>query len=547
MSIRQIIRLIPVAQKKQGLWITFSTVLQALLNMAGLTVLIPVIVLIFDPDRLAEYPVFASHRNLIMISIVCFIIAKNLLNIRINNTRVRYINKLYHYYSGKLYDNYYKQGLLFIKEKHSDELAYNTNAVCYLFAHGTLSLMFSMISEFLLLVFIWCGIFWFSPIIALCIAVCLLPFAIIYFYWFKKKLMKYGKEENDAKRSIMTLVGDTFRGYPDIKLNDAYFWFKKRFDANIVQISRCREWITRTLQIPHGMMELYVIVGMILFAVIGGDNNETRFTFGVLAVAVLRMIPSMQSLLSMATQWKNNTFTLDIIEKIKDNSQEKEDLKTIRFQEQIKLDGISFRYSGKESFILNNFSLNIKKGECIGIQGVSGVGKTTLFNLLLGFYEPQEGEIRIDDQLLDRQTLSSWQKLIAYVPQDIFIMDATLAENIAFGADEIDNKRVISAMEQSGLSDLVSSLADGIHTRIGQDGGLLSGGERQRVGIARSLYKKAEIIFFDETTSYLDPKTEKEVLGAIRKLSTEIKGLTVVIVSHKQSTLAFCDRIVDMN
>ena len=359
--------------------------------------------------------------------------------------------------------------------------------------------------------------------------------------------MKYGKEENEAKRRIMTLVGDTFRGYPDIKLNDAYPWFKKRFDTSISQIAYCREWITCSLQIPQGMIEVYVIIGMILFIIIGGDDNETRLTLGILTVAVLRMLPSLRSLITKATQWKNNAFTIETIENINEIKQGKDELSLIYFREQLKLDGIGFCYPEKDSFTIKNFSLNINKGECIGIQGVSGIGKTTLFNLLLGFYTPQEGEIRIDNLLLNEQTCAAWQRLIAYVPQDIFIMDATLSENIALGIEEIDNERIMLAIEQSGLKDYVSSLPNGIYSRIGQNGNFLSGGERQRVGIARALYKKAEVLFFDEPTSSLDSKKEKEILDTIYKLSVSEAHLTIVIISHKHSTLAFCNRIVDTN
>ena len=547
MSVFQTIKLIPSPLRKQGVWIIVSAVLQAILNMAGLTVLIPLIILIFDPDKLVNYDWFNSYRDLIVIAIVCFIIIKNLLNIQLTNLRIRYINKLFCYYSEKMYDSYYHQGLLFTKEKHSDKLTYNTNTVSYLFTHGILSLTFSMISEILLLLFIWCGILWFSPIIALCIAICLLPFIIIYFYWVRKKLAVYGKEENEAKRRIMTLVGDTFRGYQEVKLNDAYPWLKKRFAANISLITNCREWITRALQIPQGMMEFYVIAGIILFAIAGGNNSETRLTLGILAVSALRMLPSLRSLITMATQWKNNAFTISIIKNIPEITEKTDELQSIDFQKQIKINNISFRYPGKDSYILKNFSLNINKGECIGIQGISGIGKTTLYNLLLGFYMPQEGEILIDNIQLNKQTCNAWQKLIAYVPQDIFIMDATLAENIAFGAENIDNERLMTAIGQSGLISRLSSLSDGIHTRIGQNGSFLSGGERQRVGIARALYKKAGVLLFDETTSSLDSKAEKEIMDTIYKLSTDNNNLTITIISHKQSALTFCNRIVDLD
>lgn len=544
MLIKKFIRLISFAERRQGKWILFSSVIQALLNMIGLTVLIPIIILVFDPDKLAGYPSLDQHRNLILISIVCFIILKNVLNVWLANIQVRYINRLYTYYSRKLYENYYKQGLLFIKSRHSDELAYNTNAVSYLFTHGLIWLTLSIITEACLLLFIWSGICWFSPISAFCIALSFIPFSVLYFYWVRKKLKTYGEEEDIAKRSIMTIVGDTFKGYSDLELNNAYSWFRKKFDMNIAQIARSRKTIVTAVHIPQGIIECYVVIGMILFVVIAGNNNDAKISLGILSVAVLRILPSLRTLITMAVQWKNNAFTMDIINDINLPTEENNKLQHLNFQRQIKLDNVGFVYPEKEKFIFKNFSLNINKGECLGIQGMSGIGKTTLFNLILGFYKPQEGSILVDNISLNEENHSAWQKLIAYVPQDIFIMDASIAENIAFGVEKPDDKRLLQAIEKSGLMEYISCLTDGVHTIIGQNGNRLSGGQRQRVGIARALYKKAEIIFFDEATSSLDTKTEKDIMDTIYGLSKDIKNLTVVVVSHKQSVLSCCDRIV---
>lgn len=547
MSFHQYIKLIPDSKRRQGIWIILSAILQALLNLVGLTVLIPVIILIFDPDKLISYPWFGNQREFLLLSIVCFIILKNLLNIWLNNIQVRYINKLYTYYSRTLYESYFRQGFLFIKNRHSDELAYNTNAVCYLFTHGVLFLILSIIAESCLLVFIWCGIFIFSPLIACCILVSFIPFSVIYFYWIRKNFKTYGKKEFNAKRRIMTLVADTFRGYPDVKLNNAYGWFKKRFDANITEITHSRKKINKALHIPQGVIECYVVIGMILFVIIAGNNSEARISLGILSVAVLRILPSLRNLITMAIQSKNNAFTMDVIKDIYLPAEEERNIQQIiHFQKQIKIEKVCFSYAGMDEFILKDFSLVINKGECIGIQGMSGIGKTTLYNLLLGFYKPRSGRILIDSIILNQETCTAWQRLIAYVPQDIFIMDASLAENIAFGEEDINNTQLLSAIRQSGLNSYLSSLPEGINTRIGEKGNHLSGGERQRVGIARALYKKAQILLFDEATSSLDPETEKDVLTTIENLSTKVENFTIIIISHKTPILSFCDRIIEL-
>ncbi|NDV78072.1 ABC transporter ATP-binding protein [Dysgonomonas sp. 511] len=544
MQISEVIKLIPDAQRKRGIWIVLSVVFKALLNMAGLTVLIPLIILIFDPEKMQEYPLLASHHILIVVAIIVFLVVKNLFNIYLSDIRIRFINSLYIYYSKKIYNTYYQQGLLFLKGKHSNELAYNVSAVSYLFTHGLLSLSFSIASEALLLLLIWGAMFWYSPVMALSIAGCLLPFVAGYYYWVRQKLKDYGKKENEAKRRSMALVNDTFQGYTEVKLNNAYSWFQRRFGESIAQVVDSRERMTHIQQIPSGMMECYVMIGMVLFILIGGNDSETRLTLGILAIATLRMLPSIRSLITMMTQWKNNSFTIDVIKEIPPVVEVETESLPISFKEQITIDDISFHYPDDTSFVFEHFSLKIRKGECVGIQGFSGIGKTTLFNLLLGFYTPQKGEIRIDNTLLDKQTYAAWQKMIAYVPQDIFIMRATLAENIALGSEDIDNERLMQVIAQSGLASLVDTLPEGIDTKIGQNGSRLSGGERQRVGIARALYKKAEVLFFDEATSALDTQTEQSIVATINDLSAKENGLTIIIIAHRESSLIHCDRII---
>lgn len=342
----------------------------------------------------------------------------------------------------------------------------------------------------------------------------------------------------------MTIVGDTFGGYTEVKLNDAYSWFEQRFYRNIKQIAYSREQIDRTVHIPLGMMEVYVALGMILFILIGGNDNEARLTLGILTVAFLRMLPSIRTLITLVTQWKNNAFTIDIIQNIPKTDQETTNHVSFCFHDKIEIKNVSFCYPNKEKFALKDFSMEINKGEVIGIQGASGIGKTTLLNLLLGFYTPQKGHIYIDNIELNEQNIESWQKQVAYVPQDIFLMDASLCENIAFGEENIDNVRIMQAIEQSGLKSLIDSLPDGIHTKVGQRGSRLSGGERQRVGIARALYKQASVILLDEATSALDLQIENEIMETIHRLSMENKDLTLIIVTHRQSSLSFCDRII---
>ena len=184
----------------------------------------------------------------------------------------------------------------------------------------------------------------------------------------------------------------------------------------------------------------------------------------------------------------------------------------------------------------------------MGINGRSGAGKTTLFNLLLGLYTPTSGRISIDGETLSAENRRKWQNSIGYVSQSVFLTDSTLLANITLGcrAEDIDMARVERAVKMASLDEFVAQLPNGLDSRIGECGALLSGGQRQRIGIARALYKQAEVLFFDEATSALDNETEQSINQAIEALSQADTTLTIVVIAHRESSLSYCNRVITL-
>jgi ABC-type bacteriocin/lantibiotic exporter with double-glycine peptidase domain len=210
------------------------------------------------------------------------------------------------------------------------------------------------------------------------------------------------------------------------------------------------------------------------------------------------------------------------------------------------LKGVSYAYPGAERAGLSEVGLTIRAGERIGVVGFSGGGKTTLADVILGLLRPQAGTMRADGQEITHETLRAWQRTVGYVPQDIFLTDASLSENIALGLlpEEIDEAKVERAARIAQLHDFaITELPDGYATRIGERGVRLSGGQRQRIRIARALYHDADLIVFDEATSALDNLTEREVMASIEALPGE---KTILMIAHRLSTVKVCDRIVVM-
>ena len=270
---------------------------------------------------------------------------------------------------------------------------------------------------------------------------------------------------------------------------------------------------------------------------------------GALALGAQRLLPVMQQSYAAWTSIQGFQVslqdTLDLLDQPLPDYANQPAVKPLPFQQQIKLNQLSFRYSPQTAWVLRNLDLNIAKGSRIGIIGATGSGKSTLLDIVMGLLRPSEGSIEIDGQLVTIENNRAWQAHIAHVPQDIFLADSTIEENIAFSIpkDQIDHERVRQAAQQAQIADSIDTWPKQYQTFVGERGVRLSGGQRQRIGIARALYKQADVIIFDEATSALDNETEQGVMQAIEGLSTE---LTILIIAHRLSTLRNCTQIVEL-
>jgi ABC-type multidrug transport system fused ATPase/permease subunit len=266
------------------------------------------------------------------------------------------------------------------------------------------------------------------------------------------------------------------------------------------------------------------------------------------AVAAYRMMPSLDSLLKQLTSLRFSAAVIDNLEEhlrdiIHDQMVDDGHRQTLPFDQTIHLQSITFRYPNSSTLVLDNLSVKIPKNRSIAFVGPSGVGKSTLVDIVLGLLTPDAGKLIVDGVPVTSENLRSWQNGIGYVPQDIYLCDDTLVRNIAFGLDEsdIDLDAVIAAAKLAHLHDFIEAeLPDGYDTVVGERGTRLSGGQRQRVGIARALYHKPKVLVLDEATSSLDGITERIVTEAIQGLSGE---RTIVVIAHRLSTIRYCNAI----
>ena len=560
--IRSILKIIPMSYRRRGLWVAITIFLRAILNFLGVALLVPILVLMLsakEGGELIEWleGVLSTDNRLHITTFVClFVIAvvviKSVLVMVLHRYERNFIFSFYRELSLKLYLGYYSRGLGFIKQNNSSTLSRNVNVVSLMFATGVLRPLAAIMGDVLLLLLVAIALFVYSPYVALLVSIIFTPIVAIFYLVVRRRIQMLGVEENDVQRHKSRVVSETFRGYADIDIGGAMPLMVKRFSDDLDTISNLRQRHSSLSQFPQFFMEIGLVIGMVIVVLFSlYCNSDISLIFGVFAVVAIRLIPSVRSILTQWSLVRYNRYTIDELLKAEvtnistDINQCGE---RMIFESSIDLSDVSFKFDDASEPILSNLSLTIARGEYVGIRGASGVGKTTLFNLLLGLYRPTSGVISIDGIELTSENIRKWQNSIGYVSQNVFIADSTLAENIALGTpkESIDYQLVDRVICQANLAEFVKSLPHGLDTRMGEQGSRLSGGQRQRIGIARALYKGCDVLLLDEATSSLDNKAEECINMEISRLKHYNDKLTIVVIAHRESSLKNCNRIITL-
>ena len=533
-----------------------SSVLGAVLELAGLAVLVPLLLLLLENKGITSNKYlkplyetigienYGSFLLVVIAIVLLFIILKNILLHKFNNYRNAVLLKLYAHYTRNLFFSYYSRGLSFIKQNSPTTLSHNVNGVCFQYVFGVLNPMLIMAGDLLLSALIIISLCFVNFYIAAIELVLFTPLILFYHLKIGGELQKAGKADNEAKKNQWRVTTETFRGYADVVVNNYFPLLSKAFGEGITAVSASKMKVERLKSLASKYIEVSVILmitGVVVaYYFFAGEVSGFSTFMGIFVVATLRLLPAVRSIIAQHSTLRNNQFTTEFINEATTVTRPLRDI-SLTFQHTIELKNISFSF-GSDRPIFKNLSLTIHQGEQVGIRGVSGSGKSTLLYLLMGLYEPQEGSVLIDGIALTPENRSGWHKLIGYVSQDIFIMDSTLGENIS-PSGVTDSNLLDRSIDISVLRELTDKLPDGISTMIGESGSRLSGGERQRIGIARAYFKGAEVLLMDEPTSSLDAKTEEEITETLEQLLSENR--TIIIISHRESLLSKCDRIID--
>ena len=304
---------------------------------------------------------------------------------------------------------------------------------------------------------------------------------------------------------------------------------------------------------PRYIIETFGVLLIVLLAYMLSTQGEKGFADGIpvlgaLALGAQRLLPVMQLFYNSWGNLKGTHFVLEevlVFLNLNDSKTMNVINNDCAFEKNIRLKDVSFGYDENSLPTINKINIDIKKGDCIGVIGKTGSGKSTLFDIMMGLLDPKHGTLEVDGNVITRSNRRAWQSRIAHVPQNIYLSDSTLEENIAFGipVEEIDSSLVRRAAISANIDSVVNEWPLKYKTTLGERGIRLSGGQRQRIGIARALYKQADVLFLDEATSSLDTTTESSIMKAIEKLGNDI---TLIIIAHRITTLKNCSRIFEL-
>lgn len=395
----------------------------------------------------------------------------------------------------------------------------------------------------------------------------LLPIVVGLIKLLRSRLAFWSKEGWGASEEIIRIMHHSLGSLKEIRVIGCESYFEQQMEQQTKRYAKNVSLNQSYGNLPRFVLEAFMITFLVSFTLLyinlnRGQGQNLTAILGIFGLASIRLLPAVSNLVGNINIFRANAFAIDILffdfketEKGKTlphadinhfpkNLSLSSDALSLSLRQQIVLDKVTFQYPDTLRKTLDGISLTIQKGQCVGLIGKSGAGKTTLVDVLLGLFVPQSGDIKVDGVSV-YSNLRAWQNMLGYVPQSIFLIDDTLERNIAFGVPDrlIDRNRLRKAVEMAQLSEVVEKLPEGIQTVVGERGVLLSGGQRQRVGIARALYHEREILVFDEATAALDTETEHLITEATKALS---KTKTIIIIAHRLSTIEHCDRIYQL-
>ena len=571
-NFKRIFKILNITEIRTLFIILFLTLLATILEMISLGSIPIYVTFILEPDKLinliSKYNFFdfilqySKEHILIILSVavIGIFLFKNLFLAFFYYLNGIFLRRLNTRIARTMYNNYLYSSYLFYISKTSAEITRNVAEVSRFV--GLIGHYIRLILELLVLTFIILITLKIDPIITLITLVTFGFFTLIYLAFIKSWLTKAGRDMQKFTKNQINILNQTYSAIKEIKINLKENYLYGLFSKNIFRINKIVLFTDILRRLPRLILEIITIIFIvsisIYFIFYKSSNTELISILSYIAVASIRLVPAFTSITTAVSSIKYLEPSINIIEsetRLVDNLAEEnlKNLKSLDLKKQndkskyhtaidsITIKNLNYSYLDQIN-IIENLNLTINKNQKLGITGESGTGKTTFINLLLGLITPIKGSIKYNnyDIISDKFFLYNF---ISYVPQDTILFNDTIKNNISFGDKNVDNSRLNIIFEMTKLSNFISKLPDGLETSIGERGINISGGQIQRIGLARALYKDAQVVFLDESTSSLDLENEKEILNNIFNYC---KNKIIILISHRKETLNKCDYVMKL-
>jgi ATP-binding cassette, subfamily B, bacterial PglK len=553
-------------KKIPGLILLF--IASSTLDLAGLSLIGPYIVLLVNPENIFEISVFKTmgltessfEINTLFIilgfSLITIFLFKSIAGILINRKIIRFSNKQQVRLRAELMQTYQNLSYVDYLNRNSSEYIHTMQAKVGNFSGGVVQNLLRISSEGIVVLVILLFLASTNGTALVALLIVMGGVTLLYDRHFKTNLKVYGKIANESSRQMMQGISEGIKGLKEIRILGKSFFFQQMVINGAKNLCESRIKTQVISQAPRYIVEFVIVSFVVIFSFVSfnvtSGSTSTIPTLGIFSIASLRLLPSVNLFIRCIIDFRVNRYATTIIYNDLIVSQRVDYQKPINFSEkpkeapfsEISFKNVNFCYPNAKRDAIKNINLTIKSGESVGFIGPSGSGKTTLVDVILGLFEPQEGEILYNGLEL-KSEISNWRAKVAYLPQEIFLIDNSLRCNIAFGFNDkrIDDLNLHNALKQARLSELVDELPQGLNTIIGEHGVRLSGGQRQRVSLARAFYHGRDVLVMDESTSSLDYETEKEIVKEIKRLKGQ---KTLIVVAHRLSTVRHCDWIYQL-
>ena len=564
-TLRKIFYILPERDSIRIFILFLMMMIAAGLEVAGIGMIPAFVSIVASPDQVLDYELTKPLLSFLSIDtaqelliwgsviLVGIFVLKSTYILFFNFIEARFIFNRRYKLSHRMMTAYMQAPYTFHLRRNTAELLRNITQEINIFVSIVVTQILTMAREGIMTISILGFLFLMEPLITLIVIAISGLGAGSFIFFARIKLKKYGIEQQGYRGEMIRAVNQGLGGIKDSRVLNREPEFIEKFRSVVFKSSKLGALTRFIKQIPKPLVETSAVIGMMIISALMVWQGRSMVAIvpilTLFAMAIVRLMPAVQTLSSMYTNLKYNMVSIDPIyddlKELEESSaafrKDRENRKKMELKDKIEAKDISYSYPDSNEQALKEVSFTIEKNKAVAFVGASGAGKTTVVDLLLGLMKPTKGEILVDGVNIHKN-LSAWQRNIGYIPQSIYMADETMRNNIAFGVpeNEIEDDKLMLAVESAQLTDVVERLPKGLNTIIGENGTRLSGGQRQRVGIARALYHSPQVLVMDEATSALDNITEKEITRSIESLIGE---RTIIIIAHRLTTVQNCDVI----